>query len=143
MDEIRFSLESELDFDTFKALMMTVTGVCAAFIAIGSMMLFTVISMRFTRWWNNRTQPPDAPQPSGAVPETRMEADSDADAQIAAAVGTAVALAMGTGPANSAGADEGDAGPAIRGWRSVGRWPQVQPGSTWRRPEGGRDREKY
>ncbi len=144
MDEIRFSLESNLDFDTFKALMMTVTGVCAAFIAIGSLMFFTVVSQKLSRWWTNRSQPPDAPQPSGvgAAPPARSEAASDSDAQMAAAIGTAVALAMGSGTATAPHADQGDAGPVIRGWRSVGRWPQVLPGSSWRKPEGGRGRER-
>ena len=118
MDEIRFSVESNLDFDTFKALMMTVTGVCAAFIAIGSLMLFSVVSRKVSGWWTNHTQPPDAPQPSGvgAAPPVRSEAASDNDAQMAAAIGTAVALAMGTGTATAAPrADQGDAGPVIQG----------------------------
>ena len=142
MDEVRFSLGSNLDFDTFKALMMTVTGVCAAFIAIGSLMLFTVVSQRGSRWWTNRTQRPDTPQPSGAAPPARSEAVSDNDAQMAAAIGTAVALAMGSGTSEAPRADQGDAGPVIRGWRSVGRWPQIHPGSAWRKPEGGQGRER-
>ena len=144
MDEVRFSLGSNLDFDTFKALMMTVTGVCAAFIAIGSLMLFTVVSQKSSRWWTNRTQPPDAPQPSGvgAAPPARSEAVSDNDAQMAAAIGTAVALAMGSGTSETPRAHQGDAGPVIRGWRSVGRWPQIHPGSAWRKPEGGQGRER-
>ena len=136
MDEVRFSLESDLDFDTVKALMMTVTGVCAAFIAIGSLMLFTVVYRKLSGWWTDRTQPP------GAGPAGRDEASSDSDAQMAAAIGTAVALAMGSGTAASSRADQEDAGPVIRGWRSVGRWPQIHPGSAWRRPEGGRGRER-
>ena len=142
MEEIRFSLESDLDFDTVKALMMTVTGVCAAFIAIGSLMLVTVVYRKLSGWWTGRTQPPDAPQPYGAGPAGRDQAASDSDAQMAAAIGTAVALAMGSGTAASPRADQGDAGPVIRGWRSVGRWPQIHPGSAWRRPEGGRGRER-
>ena len=142
MEEIRFSLESDLDFDTVKALMMTVTGVCAAFIAIGSLMLFTVVYRKLSGWWTDRTQPPAAPQPPGAAPAVRDEAASDSDAQMAAAIGTAVALAMGSGTAVPARADQGDAGPVIRGWRGVGRWPQIHPGSVWRRPEGGRGRER-
>ncbi len=143
VEEIRFSIESDVDFDTVKALMMTVTGVCAAFVAIGALMLLSVVSMRFSRWWSGRTQPPSAsPQASGAAPGAADEAAPDSDAQTAAAIGAAVALAMDGGPKAAPEVDQGAGGPGIRGWRSVGRWPQIHPGSAWRRPEGGRGRQR-
>ena len=88
-----------IDFDLSRALFLTYVGVGAAFLVLGSLVIFTAL----IGWWGNRRlrkarerAEEEASVPSaGPAVEAAGEAESlPADPHLAAAIGTAVALAV-------------------------------------------------
>ena len=117
-----------IDFDLSRALFLTYVGVGAAFLVLGSLVIFTAL----IGWWGNRrlrkarerAEAETAAQSAKPAVEAASEAGSlPADPQLAAAIGTAVALAM---DAYRSG-QTGETAPLVEnierdgGWREQGR----------------------
>ena len=127
-----------VDFDTTRAIMLTLTGVGAAFVAIVSLMVVISVNKFVSGRWDQWGGRAEVAAPVGSAP---VESPGDGDARMAAAIGVAVALATSETPGKGAlqGAHETGGLPFIRGWRSLGRWQGIEATRSWRRPGPGRD----
>lgn len=123
-----------VEFDTTQAIMMTVTGVGAAFVAIVALIVFTYINKFVSVRWYERNAGAEVVAPP-------MDTAGNGDARMAAAIGVAVALAMDEAPGLGVLQRVAERGgrSTIRGWRSLGRWQGIETARTWRRPGPGRD----
>ena len=116
-----------IEFDLNRALFLTYVGVGAAFLVLGSLVVFTAL----IGWWGNwRLRKAREVEEQAIVhatePATEAVSDSPslpADPQLAAAVGTAVALALEAYRSEQAGVEGRRAGTRERsgGWREQGR----------------------
>ena len=116
-----------IEFDLDRALFLTYVGVGAAFLVLGSLVVFTGL----IGWWGNwrlrraqeRLEEADI---EAAEPVKEMAGDSvssDADPQLAAAIGAAVALALETYRSEHLGDEPsyGEGRERSGGWREQGR----------------------
>lgn len=116
-----------IEFDLNRALFLTYVGVGAAFLVLGSLVVFTAL----IGWWGNRRLRKAREGEEQTVvhvgePVVKTVSDSDsltADPQLAAAVGTAVALALEAYRSEQAGAEgrRAEARERSGGWREQGR----------------------
>ena len=116
-----------IEFDLSRALFLTYVGVGAAFLVLGSLVLFTGL----IGWWGNwrwRKAQERAEEAANLVAAAAAEIASDselvrADPQLAAAIGVAVALAVDAYRSERAGEDLRSSDDPGRdgGWREQGR----------------------
>ena len=117
-----------IEFDLNRALFLTYTGVGAAFLVLGTLVIFTGLIGRWGDWRLRRAQA-RAEEAQTAEAELREEAAGDADQggtnpELAAAIGTAVALAVEAyrrEQAEDLAPSAGDSRPDGNGWREQGR----------------------
>ena len=118
-----------IEFDLNRALFLTYTGVGAAFLVLGTLVIFTGLIGRWGDWRLRRAQARAEEEAQAAEAELWEEAASDADqggtnAELAAAIGTAVALAVEAyrrEQAEDLAPSAGDSLPNGNGWREQGR----------------------
>ena len=132
------------EFDLSRALFLTYVGVGAAFLVLGSLVVFTGLISWWGSWRLRRAQNRAAEAAALAVPEV-METESESDTktgadeidpQLAAAIGAAVALATDAYRREQAaedgqqiGAPQSDGG----GWREQGRVAAFDSRRVWER----------
>ena len=117
-----------IDFDLSRALFLTYVGVGAAFLVLGSLVIFTAL----IGWWGNRrlrkARERAEAETTAQSAEPAIEAASEAgtlpaDPHLAAAIGTAVALAVDAYRSGQVGETPPLAETIERdgGWREQGR----------------------
>ena len=117
-----------VDFDLSRALFLTYVGVGAAFLVLGSMVIFTGIIGRWGHWRLRRAEARAEALAAEETPEvtvpTAEGTDSGVDRELAAAIGVAVALAVEAHRRNQA-AEEARLNQPPRsdgeGWKEQGR----------------------
>ena len=118
----------EIDFDLSRALLLTYVGVGAAFLVLGSLVLFTGLIGFWGSWRLRRAQareeqaaPVQVQETTSVVGETATE---EVDSRLVAAIGAAVALAVEEYNREQSAQDDSQAD-AVRadggGWREQGR----------------------
>ena len=116
-----------IEFDLNRALFLTYVGVGAAFLVLGSLVVFTGLIGWWGSWrWRKAREREEQAAVQATEPPTETASASDyppADSQLAAAIGAAVALALEAYQAEQAGTEQGQVEARERsgGWREQGR----------------------
>lgn len=116
-----------IEFDLNRALFLTYTGVGAAFLVLGALVVFTALIGRWGDWRLRRAQARAEEAHIAAtlqVDEAPVEPEPDSmDTELVAAIGAAIAMAAEAyhqeQVENLAGA--GDSASSANGWREQGR----------------------
>ena len=118
-----------IDFDINRALFLTYSGVGAAFLVLGTLVIFTALIGRWGNWRLRRAQAraEAEAQVAEASPRAEVIAEQEPDGmnpELAAAIGAALAMAMEAyrqEQAESQATVAGDARADGNGWREQGR----------------------
>ena len=117
-----------VEFDIDKAIVLTVSGVAAAFGALIALIIFTTLVRRVEQLTNRIQVRPfggTSVTPSQALQGPSGDELPDHDAELAAAAASAVAMALEEEEMSAAGL-QASAAPAGRtgeeGWKGYGRW---------------------
>ena len=117
-----------IEFDLNRALLLTYAGVGAAFLVLGTLVIFTALIGRWGDWRLRRAQA-RAGEAQAVVALQREDTTSELDPggtkpELAAVIGTAVAMAVEAHRREEAvnlASDAGDSGAENNGWREQGR----------------------
>ena len=116
-----------IEFDLSRALFLTYVGVGAAFLVLGSLVVFTGLIGWWGNWrWRKAREREEQVAAQVAEPATETISESEnlpADSQLAAAIGAAVALALEAYQREQAGTErrQGEGRERSGGWREQGR----------------------
>lgn len=117
-----------IEFDLNRALFLTYTGVGAAFLVLGTLVVFTALIGCWGDWRLRRAQA-RSQEAQAAVALKREERDGDSEhngmnPELAAAIGTAIAMAVDVyrqEQAENLAGEAGTSGTESSGWREQGR----------------------
>ncbi len=117
-----------IEFDLNRAFFLTYSGVGAAFLVLGTMVIFTALIGRWGDWRLRRVQA-RAEQAQTAFTSPRTDTDPESeqagmDPELAAVIGTAVAVAVEAyrrEQAETSGSSTGNSSTHSNGWREQGR----------------------
>ena len=131
-----------LDFDVGEAVFLTYTGLSAAFIALGMLIIFIML-VRLLEHWRGWRATSNAPEELTYDPDfLAMESsgglsgrESRRDAEMVAAIAAALALSARASAHDSAGSSDAEVSPLAtgQGWRGQGRLEAFDARRVWRR----------
>ncbi len=116
-----------IEFDLNRALFLTYTGVGAAFLVLGALVIFTALIGRWGDWRLRRAQARAEEAQAAAIlemDEAPAEPEQESmNPELVAAIGTAIAMAAEAYRQEQAEnlAAAGDPGTGANGWREQGR----------------------